>query len=1055
MHICHGTWIPASGPRFENLGQFILWVETSAHQGGTAAPKTGTHPSHIADFDGLSSFLLSDLSITRAVQKALDPELSHFYATLPSTGARPLPSPEMAQLNGEYLPDEYRWRTWKVYGLAVGRPLLLLRQLQFSASLGRPGIHLGGDLKFWIQYARHFRNIVRQHQFLPVIKCQRPARKGTRRRFHTGWSPAAVNYDQGLRDFAASMPGICRVVSDKLTRRGTHDHAVCLSAFELLRHFSEQQLDRLVTDSAVTKKMLSQLGDSWLAAAVSGSGVKPPGAGDLTAKRWQQWHSWHQDILGRSGQEDGAGFVLGLRLDQNGKRDDDWSLSFFVASRQDPSLRIDLVEWWELSKAKKTQWLKEFGQQFERKLLVNLGHAARICPLLWQGMESSHPIGFELDLQTAYTFLKDDALVLESAGFKILLPSWWTPQGRRRARLRVKASIKSQSSALAGTGAGYFDLPSLVDYRYELSIGGEPVSEKEWQNLIDAKTPLVRFRGEWMELDHQQMTQMLEQWHQQDDDGLTVGELLKQVAEVDEDTTEYVFDEALGRTLKGLQQQSSLKPMGDPAGLQGRLRPYQQKGLSWLVQQESLGLSPCLADDMGLGKTVQVIALLLHERERYANNSGTMPLAPTLLVAPTSVLSNWQKEVNKFAPQLKTSIHHGSERADEPASLGVICDTHDIVITSFSLARRDRELLTGQQWHRVVVDEAQNIKNPKSAQAKAIFSLSAPSRIALTGTPIENRLMDLWSLFNFLNPGYLGNATQFRKAYETPIQRHGDEGKSRLLQRLVQPFILRRLKTDRSIIDDLPEKLEQKVYCSLTKEQASLYQAVVDDVQEEIQKLEGIKRKGLILSTLMKLKQICNHPAQFLQDGSAFTEKRSQKLTRLNEMVAEALSESDSLLLFTQFTEIGDRLETHLRQRHGCPVNYLHGGTSRKRREQMIETFQDPESLAGIFILSLKAGGVGITLTRANHVFHFDRWWNPAVENQATDRAYRIGQKKTVFAHKMVTVGTLEERIDTMIEDKQGLADSIVGTDESWLARMDDSAFRELIQLNRSAIMEA
>ena len=306
-----------------------------------------------------------------------------------------------------------------------------------------------------------------------------------------------------------------------------------------------------------------------------------------------------------------------------------------------------------------------------------------------------------------------------------------------------------------------------------------------------------------------------------------------------------------------------------------------------------------------------------------------------------------------------------------------------------------------------------------------------------------------------MNPGYLGTAAQFRRAYEKPIFRNGDQTKAKQLQQLVRPFILRRMKTDQSIIDDLPEKLELKVYCNLTKEQASLYQALTEDVKKQIAESEGIQRKGLILSTLMKLKQICNHPAQFLQDGSDFSAMRSHKLTRLTEMIEEVLEASDSLLVFTQFTEIGGQLEDLLRTRNNCPVYYLHGGTSRKRREQMIESFQDPDSPPGIFILSLKAGGVGITLTRANHVFHFDRWWNPAVENQATDRAYRIGQQKMVIAHKMVTLGTLEERIDKMIEDKQALAESIVGSDESWLTEMDDAAFEQLIALNRSAIMEA
>jgi len=379
---------------------------------------------------------------------------------------------------------------------------------------------------------------------------------------------------------------------------------------------------------------------------------------------------------------------------------------------------------------------------------------------------------------------------------------------------------------------------------------------------------------------------------------------------------------------------------------------------------------------------------------------------------------------------------------------------HDLLITSYTLARKDSKLLGALQWRRIVLDEAQNIKNPKAAQTKAILKLNGDSRLALTGTPVENRLMDLWSIFNFLNPGYLGKQAYFRKTYELPVQRDNNPIQSTILKKLIQPFILRRLKTDKNIIKDLPDKIDNKIYCNLSKEQASLYEVVVQDVVTQLEEAEGIQRQGLMLSTLMKLKQICNHPMQFLQDGSAFTPERSHKLERISEMLEEAMEQGDSVLVFTQFTEIGEHLDRYLAKEKHYKTHYLHGGTPRIKREQMISDFQDPETGPGVFILSLKAGGVGITLTQANHVFHFDRWWNPAVENQATDRAFRIGQKKNVFVHKFVTLGTLEERIDQMISDKQKMADSIVGNDESWLTRLDNQAFKDLIALNKHSIME-
>ena len=370
-----------------------------------------------------------------------------------------------------------------------------------------------------------------------------------------------------------------------------------------------------------------------------------------------------------------------------------------------------------------------------------------------------------------------------------------------------------------------------------------------------------------------------------------------------------------------------------------------------------------------------------------------------------------------------------------------------MVLTSFTLARLDEPLLRGVTWRRVVVDEAQNIKNPHSAQTRAILKLRAPHRMALTGTPVENRLRDLWSIFNFLNPGYLGKEAQFRKGFETPIQKNGDAARSLALKKLVEPFILRRLKTDKRIIDDLPDKVEQKLYCTLTPEQASLYEAVVKDVSTRIDETEGMERRGLVLATLMRLKQICNHPAQFLQDGSAFIPERSYKLERLTEMMEEVIESGDSMLVFSQFTEIGAALERFVRHTLHYNAYYLHGGTSATRRDQIVTEFQDPETEPSVFILSLRAGGVGLNLTKASHVFHFDRWWNPAVEDQATDRAFRIGQQKSVFVHKFLAMGTVEEKIDALIEDKKRVSSSIVGADESWLTELDNETFKNLISL--------
>ncbi len=1054
MDVYHGTWLPPSDGDFNNYGQFIIWIEIpTRHQ---RKSKTTQHPNHLGNIKRLKNFLATDLSLTKALIGKLQPEVISCYATLPSEDKRPLPSPEMANILGDYPSENFQWQNWSIHAISLREPLLFLREIQFIANFNSPDFRLGADLLFWIQYAQQLRNLIRQHQFIPVMKCRQPVRKTAKMRIYTGWSPAGSLYEQSLEKFAAALPPICTLLRDtKLFKTMKASQPKGFDGIALLRHFSEQELEALVLETPITQQMLTTLKDNWLTNALGYDDFgKPSTPNEITGLKdedWKQWNRWQQEIIGQTKH---IGFSLGIRLQPlNNRKNTEWQLNFYVESSQDPSLKIDLSEWWTLSAVKQKQWQKHLGQQFERNLLMNLGHAARMCPLLWQGMESTHPASLSIDLQSAYDFLKNDAAVLEAAGFKIIVPSWWTPKGRKRARIRIQTSGKSTPSEEKETGKGYFGLPSLVEYQYELSVGDEAVTQKEWQELVNAKSPLVQFRGEWMELDSQQMEQLLDLWQQQENnsEALSVNDLLKQVAEADENT-EYVFDEVLTDILNRLQQQESIEAQDNPKGLKGELREYQKQGLAWLVTQEALGLNPCLADDMGLGKTIQIIALLLDEREKASKQDK---LLPTLLIAPTSVLGNWQKEMQKFSPELNSLIHHGGKRAKKLEDLDTLMTDTDVLITSFSIARRDSKLLKQKNWQRIVVDEAQNIKNPKSAQAKAIYALKAPHRIAMTGTPIENRLMDMWSLFHFLNPGYLGTALQFKRGYETPIQRDNNKHRAQQLKRLVHPFILRRLKSDKSIIDDLPDKIEQKVYCNLTKEQASLYQAVVDDVQAQLEDAEGIQRKGLILSTLMKLKQICNHPTQFLQDESEFSPARSHKLARIDEMVQVALDDSDSLLIFTQFTEIGRKLEQLLREKHACPVHYLHGGSSRKHREQMIENFQNPESEAGVFILSLKAGGVGITLTRANHVFHFDRWWNPAVENQATDRAYRIGQEKKVFVHKMVTLGTLEERIDQMLEDKQNLADSIVGSGENWLTEMDNKAFGELIQLNRNTILEA
>ncbi|MEO1404613.1 MAG: DEAD/DEAH box helicase, partial [Cyanobacteria bacterium J06635_1] len=852
-------------------------------------------------------------------------------------------------------------------------------------------------------------------------------------------------YETDLKAYVDYMPLACAAGFSIPSKKSEfHDRE------SLLRHFSECFLTELITQTAFPQGFLKKLEDSLVYHCIFPN-LKDPWIFSGAQEYYQQWQGW-RDRISRS--QTAISFHIYFQLQEPDKPKDAWQILFQVAPKDDPSLRLALLDFWRLRGKRQKELRQRFGDDFEQHLLMNLGYAARIYPQFWQGLETDEPIGITVNLETALNFLKEAAWVLEDAGYKVIVPAWWTPKGRQRAKIRLKAKGKS----LGGNdkSKSYFSYETLVQYQYEFSIGEQPITEKEWQQLVNAKAPLVKFRGQWMELDPEKMQQMLAFWKQQQAENpeMSLLDFMKLAAEGDEDLeVEYDRDELLSSMLTQLNDKSHLETMADPGQLQGTLRDYQKRGLAWLQYLDTLGLNGCLADDMGLGKTVQVIARLVQEREE-ATRAKIKQLPPTLLIAPTSVIGNWYHELHKFAPHLKAAVHHGAERAKAPKDFKAMVRKHDVIITSFTLARKDASLLSSPTWHRIVLDEAQNIKNPKTAQTKAILKLEANHRLALTGTPVENRLMDLWSIFNFLNPGYLGKQTQFRKNFELPIQKNNQPTKSATLKKLVEPFILRRVKTDKAIIKDLPDKVEQKLFCNLTKEQASLYEAVIKDISGELDEAEGIQRKGLILATLTKLKQICNHPRQFLQDDSEFSTVRSHKLSRLIEMLVEVTEENESALIFTQYREIGEALTHYLKHTSHYNTYYIHGGTHRQKREKMIAEFQDPETAPSIFVLSLKAAGVGITLTKANHVFHFDRWWNPAVEDQATDRAFRIGQKKNVFVHKFVAIGTLEERIDQMIEDKKKLAGAIVGSDESWLTELDNDSFKQLISLNRSAVLE-
>jgi superfamily II DNA or RNA helicase len=720
-----------------------------------------------------------------------------------------------------------------------------------------------------------------------------------------------------------------------------------------------------------------------------------------------------------------------------------WILEFLLQSTADPSLLVPATAVWDGAADRLLAGPQEL-------LLAELGRAAQVVPALACALRGPRPSALDLDLDGAHRFLTADAALLVAAGFGVQLPRGW--DGTRTVGLALSARSTPTDRVVTRGGLGR---EQLANFAWSLAVGDQELSEDEISDLVAAKAPLVRLRGRWVSVDAERLTaglRFLEKARKRrGGTAPTAAEVLalaqRHPDDDDWDTpipvTAIHTDGWIGDLLSG-QVERALTPVPTPPGFTATLRPYQERGVAWLAFLSSLGLGACLADDMGLGKTVQVLALEAHER------AGGSP-GPTLLLCPMSLVGTWQREAARFAPDLRVHAHHGAGRPQGEALAEAVAAA-DLVVTTYATAARDVEELSALAWHRLVLDEAQQVKNSRSTQARAVRRITAGHRVALTGTPVENRLSELWSVMDVLNPGLLGTADRFRARYAIPVERHGSAEAAELLRRVTRPYLLRRVKTDPTIIDDLPEKIEITQHYRLTREQASLYRTVVDDMMEKIEGSDGIERRGNVLAAMAKLKQVCNHPAQLLHDGSPVG-RRSGKVARLEEILAEILDEGDRVLCFTQFTEFGHMLVPHLSARFDTDVAFLHGGTPKQRRDEMVARFQAGEG-PSILLLSLKAGGTGLTLTAANHVVHLDRWWNPAVENQATDRAFRIGQKRNVQVRKFLCPGTVEERIDEMITKKRALSEMVVGDGEGWLTELSTDSLRSLFALGAEALDE-
>ncbi len=723
-----------------------------------------------------------------------------------------------------------------------------------------------------------------------------------------------------------------------------------------------------------------------------------------------------------------------------------WRLHYFLQAPDDPSLLLPASRVWA-SASRRLDWMDRGFTAPQETLLERLGEAARLFPPIERSLESPCPESAELSTDEAWHFLSEAAPAFGEAGVGVLLPAELSPSGQRRLRLRMLVGGRLRGPAGAVSGAARLGLDSLLGYRWELALGDEPLSRAQFDALVRLKRPLVRWRGQWVLLDPAE-TAELERLLAEGGGRLAAGEALAAALagtlprEPSRAAVRVVAEGSLASLVDRLR--AGIEPAAPPADLEGRLRPYQERGLGWLSLMAGLGLGSCLADDMGLGKTVQLIAFLLARRARHPDDPR-----PALIVCPTSVVGNWERELARFAPTLPVCRHHGPDRTRDGEALRAL-PPHAVVVTTYALLRRDQALLEEIDWAVAALDEAQNIKNAASHQARAARAVRASHRFALTGTPVENRLAELWSVLEFCVPGLLGSLERFRRRFALPIERYRDEGAARELRGIVGPFLLRRTKSDPAVAADLPPKQEMPVICTLTREQATLYQAALDEAMIAIGKAEGIQRRGRVLALLTALKQICNHPAHYLREPGPLP-GRSGKLDRLTEMLEETVAGSDRALVFTQFREMGARLVTHLERALDAPVLFLHGGVPRGARDDMVRRFQEDAQAPSVFVLSLKAGGTGLNLTQATRVFHFDRWWNPAVEDQATDRAHRIGQHRVVQVYRLLAAGTVEERIDALLADKRALADRIVGAGETWITELSDAELGRLLALSVDA----
>ncbi len=1084
MRVVHANW---------SDGALCLWGEDADRARTSMAAVPGKHP-FASDAKDLHAALgpAAPHGTTHGTITVLLPhgQLHHARCTLPSA--------RMAALLGIIPPDEDALTLEPVEVPCLRVPAVeaipfLLRVIDAAEAPGAP-FATGHMMRWWRALARFAVDLIADQRVVPSVTQHR---NGT---YSGSWRAWLSDPDTNTRlaSLLSSMPAAARAVDGGDGR-----------AWPVVESFLASTVDATVRASIVEESYADALEDrdpltdphtAWLTGLLRATdAVDLPSRHEVSLIRGAR--SW-LSLLDDSRQSRGFTLRLEVREPELDASDDGvsarWTVGFGLVDPEDTSHVVDAESIFARRGGRRRGGSGAHDEELAEMLLKELGRASRIWTDLEDALEDEAPTGIELDTARAYRFMRDVRPVLLEAGIEVVVPSWWgDPASRIGARLIVESPDGPMPTGAGDSTAGAVTagvgLQSLVDYRWQLAIGDRTVPVELLEKLAARGAPLVRVGGQWVDLRPEDLETAVQFLKEHPGGAMSLLEALRMAHGLDgpPEALPILGLEATGwvRDLLSSTDSEQIKLIEPPKAFRGTLRPYQRVGVSWLSFLDRHRLGACLADDMGLGKTIQLIALLQHERER-GDSSG-----PTLLVAPMSVLGNWKRELERFAPELKVHVQHGLERPAGERFLRAAEDA-DIVLTTYAITVRDKDVFSQVSWRRVVLDEAQHIKNPPTKQTMAIRALKAEHRVALTGTPVENRLAELWSIMEFCCPGYLGTGADFRRRFAVPVERNRDKVTGDRLRALVRPFVLRRLKVDPNVISDLPPLVESRQHVPLSEEQAKLYDVVVKDMLAKVDSAEGIRRRGLVLSALVKLKQVCNHPAHFLREGAgalalpspkakgsksdqaagaelaaakadpsvddsiddaplppeALATARSGKTQRLMEMLEEALAAGDRALIFTQYRQMGHLLVSMIRADLDVDALFLHGGTPQAKRDALVERFQSQEPVAPIFVLSLKAGGVGLNLTAANHVFHFDRWWNPAVENQATDRAFRIGQTRTVNVHKFVCSGTLEERIDQMIEQKTELASQIIGSDDAWLTELSTNQLRDLLLLRRGAM---